>query len=170
MIRRLLLIFALALFTLTMAMAAYFLTWKEAPKIRKSPLFHATSIMDDVPGLESRDMISGNFILVNFWASWCPACLAEMPYLAQLGNVVEVVGVLFKDSPHNAITFLRQNVQPFSRIGNDEKGLISIAWGVLSVPTSFLVKDGIIIDVFKGPLSPDDIVYIMKKANKDGKS
>jgi thiol-disulfide isomerase/thioredoxin len=56
-------------------------------------------------------------IVINFWASWCPPCVEEMPLLAQLDTQVDpskvtVIGIGI-DSPSNIRDFLTKNPVPY---------------------------------------------------------
>ncbi len=56
-------------------------------------------------------------LVINFWATWCPPCIEEMPELAQLagewpGRPVEVVGIGI-DSPSNIREFSRKTPYPY---------------------------------------------------------
>lgn len=54
----------------------------------------------------SLDQIQGKVILLNFWATWCSPCIAELPALQRLytnlkEHGVQVVGIAVDDSPEN---------------------------------------------------------------------
>ncbi|BBC81610.1 MAG: DsbE family thiol:disulfide interchange protein [Acetobacter orientalis] len=84
-------------------------------------------------------------ILVNFFASWCIPCLAEMPTLMALKDDLELWGIAYKDRPENAAKFLQHSGNPFTRLGSDRDGRVGIEWGISGVPETFLIGPGGII-------------------------
>ncbi len=110
----------------------------------------------DGPGL-SHEMLASGVFVVNIWASWCAPCRAEHPLLMELAqdNRFKVVGINYKDVPENARRFLGALGDPFDLIGADREGRAAIDWGVYGVPETFVVKDGVIVHKFIGPLSPE---------------
>ncbi|MCX2563888.1 DsbE family thiol:disulfide interchange protein [Acetobacter thailandicus] len=95
-------------------------------------------------------------VLVNFFASWCIPCLAEMPVLMTIKKDIELWGIAYKDRPENAEGFLRHSGNPYTRIGSDREGRTGIDWGISGVPESFLVTPGGIIRWHTAtPLAPD---------------
>jgi len=109
-------------------------------------------------GLSSADLSKG-VTLVNVWASWCGPCRLEHPLLMDLSKDKRftLVGINYKDVPENAQRFLGALGDPFVRIGADRDGKTGIDWGVYGVPETFVVKDGIIVHKFIGPLSEEGI-------------
>ncbi len=105
-------------------------------------------------GLADEDLAQGVFV-VNVWASWCGPCRLEHPILTLLSADprFEVVGINYKDVSENAARFLGALGNPFSRVGADRQGRAAIDWGVYGVPETFVVKDGVIVYKFIGPLS-----------------
>lgn len=83
-------------------------------------------------------------VLVNFWATSCPGCIAEMPALAQmkqeLGDRFELVAVSMDYDPKEQVQkFIQANPYPFTFV-MDTDGKIAKAFGdVLLTPTSFLI-------------------------------
>ena len=120
-------------------------------------------------GLSSADLARGIY-LVNVWASWCGPCRVEHPILMQLAadKRFTLVGINYKDVQENAQRFLGALGNPFERIGADRDGKTGIDWGVYGVPETFIVKHGIIVHKFIGPLSEEglasDLMPAIEKA------
>jgi peroxiredoxin len=95
-------------------------------------------------GTQTMADLRGQVVLVNFWATWCPPCRAEMPgfqdvYEAKRSQGFTVLGVSMDDLPRDRIvTWLRERdiTYPVAR------GTAAVAagfGGVNSYPTSFLI-------------------------------
>ena len=113
-----------------------------------------------IPGLSSADLRAGKLHVVNVWASWCGPCRLEHPLLMELGKDprIELVGINYKDEPVNALRFLGQLGNPFARIGADDKGRLTIDWGVYGVPETFVVDGGGVIRYrHVGPLTESSL-------------
>ncbi|HXW50437.1 MAG TPA: redoxin domain-containing protein [Candidatus Acidoferrales bacterium] len=112
-------------------------------------------------GSTSLHSFAGHPVWLNFFATWCPPCKAEMPqietrYRRLHGQGLEVVGVDQEETPELIARFTR----PFSitfPIVIDE-GPAAAAYGVFALPTSvFIDARGIVRVVRTGELSPDDM-------------
>ena len=95
------------------------------------------------------------FYLLNIWSSWCIPCRKEHAFLLNLkqSDNLELIGINYKDTKNNAKNFLDELGNPYKKIIFDQDGTIAIEWGAYGVPESFLVKDGIIIHRYIGPLN-----------------
>jgi len=112
----------------------------------------------DRPGLASSDFGQGQPVIVNVWASWCVPCRDEYPVLSALSRMTKapIYGLNYKDSAEAARGFLEELGNPFTRIGADAKGRISIDWGVYGVPETYIVDGkGHIAYKHVGPLTPE---------------
>ena len=97
---------------------------------------------------------SDKYYLLNIWSSWCVPCRKEHALLMNLmeNKKIEVVGINYKDTKLNAENFLSELGNPYEKIIFDKEGIIAIEWGAYGVPESFLIKDGIILKRYIGPL------------------
>jgi cytochrome c biogenesis protein CcmG, thiol:disulfide interchange protein DsbE len=97
-----------------------------------------------VPGLTAADFAKGRVTVVNFWATWCPPCVAEHAMLVELkkrmGDTADLVGINHKDAPASALSFLTRKGNPFARVGTDTTGRGAIDWGVYGMPETFVVN------------------------------
>lgn len=98
----------------------------------------------DIDGREVRlDAFRGRTVIVNFWATWCAPCVAEMPSLEKLRQAlkserVEVLAVNLQESA--------ARIRPFAeRLGlsmpmlRDHDGAARTLWNVRVFPTTFVV-------------------------------
>ena len=122
------------------------------------PEFDLAPIEGRKLGLKSGDLKSG-LSLVNVWASWCPPCRVEHPFLMALAeNGVTIYGINYRDKPADALRFLRNLGDPYTRIGADTTGRVSIDWGIYGYPETFLVdQTGRIRYRHVGPISSEVI-------------
>ena len=114
----------------------------------------------------SKDIIkNNNFTLINIWASWCVPCKSEHSMLMNLSKKTDlnIIGLNYKDKKNNAIKFLDEMGNPFSKNLIDPNGIISISLGAYGVPESFLLNNkSRIIKKYTGPLTSENIVEIIK--------
>jgi peroxiredoxin len=89
----------------------------------------------------------GKIVLVNFWATWCVPCRAEMPAMEQLyqefqGQGFVLVAVNFKDGAEQVGAFGRELHLTFP-LALDGKGTVASAYGVRGLPSTYLIdRDG----------------------------
>ena len=120
----------------------------------KVPLFEG-DLFFSVEKINSSNLFNADkFYLLNIWSSWCIPCREEHALLMNLkeSKKLEVVGINYKDKKINAEKFLSELGNPYEKIIFDKKGIIAIEWGAYGVPESFLIKDGIILKRYIGPL------------------
>lgn len=87
--------------------------------------------------------LRGRVVLLNFWASWCEPCRAEMPTLQQIADFygpdkLLVLAINFKEHPTRAIQFAARTGLSLPVL-LDPQGQTARAWGVKVFPTTVLV-------------------------------
>ena len=107
------------------------------------------------------------YYLLNIWSSWCVPCRQEHPLLMSLGKNknLELIGINYKDTKINAKNFLAELGNPFKKVIFDDRGINAIEWGAYGVPESYLIKNGIIIKKYIGPLNKtlfNEINFLVK--------
>ena len=106
-------------------------------------------------GLSKQDLMTGEVIVLNVWASWCGPCRVEHPVLMKLARAgaVPIYGLNYKDEAVDAKRFLDELEDPYERIGIDQDGRVGFEWGVYGVPETFIISgDGQIIDKYVGQM------------------
>jgi len=101
--------------------------------------------------------LRGRALLVNFWATWCPPCRAEMPAFQKAyrdyeeqGFMIVAVNATLQDNPTDIIAFVEEYGLSFP-IVLDNNGAVNQLYQVRSLPTSFFInKEGIISEVVIG--------------------
>ena len=114
------------------------------PPDTRPPRFSATTVDGHALSLES---LRSRVVLLNFWATWCLECRAEMPVLERLHRDyaprgLTVVAVNFREEPGTVRQYARQ-LRLTIPLVLDAAGDIRQSYGVIGLPTSFLIgRDG----------------------------
>ncbi|NMM44951.1 DsbE family thiol:disulfide interchange protein [Rhodospirillaceae bacterium KN72] len=118
-------------------------------------------LKSDKPGFGPDDFgpgsANGQPILVNVFASWCVPCRVEHPIISALARErgIPVYGLNSKDKREDAIRWLNELGDPYTRIGYDPLGRAGIDWGVYGYPETFLVSPkGEVVYKYVGPITP----------------
>lgn len=151
-------IFAVSLFSGDASVLPSALIDKPVPQFKLPGMGKAVAGNTAMPGLASEDLKQGKVTVVNYWASWCPPCRLEHPVLMHLStlNKAELVGISQKDDPVKSQQFLKALGNPFTAMGVDRSGRVSIDWGVYGLPETFIIDGkGNIRFKYVGPISDD---------------
>lgn len=103
----------------------------------------------------------GKVVLLNFWASWCPPCLREMPSLERLrakmaGRPLEIVALDSAETAEEVNAYLAKMQLGFP-ILLDPDGSNTKRWKVFALPTTFLLDpEGRVRHVLTGPTEWDE--------------
>jgi peroxiredoxin len=123
-------------------------------------------------GAQSLSDYKGRTVILNFWASWCGPCRAEMPDMQVVyGELREqdlvVVGVNQGEPRQQVEAFVQEFGLTFPVLLDEEQGLAR-TYGVRAFPTTFIIDgDGIIRDqVVGGPLSRSALLKLVEGAQK----
>ena len=119
--------------------------------------------------------VAGQVTLVNFWATTCSVCVAEMPQMVALFNTCRDQGfatvavAMVYDPPASVIHYSESRQLPFDVV-IDNTGAVARAWGgVEATPTSFLVnRQGEIVQRFVGAPDFAALAKSIEKLLKEG--
>ena len=112
----------------------------------------------------------GKWLIINFWATWCPPCIQEMPELErfyqQNSSSAQVWGVTFEDTDKATIRqFIEQLGITYPVLGYGQDPLTG--FGTVTVlPTTFVIdKQGLFLHRFEGPITAQNIAKIIDQSN-----
>jgi cytochrome c biogenesis protein CcmG/thiol:disulfide interchange protein DsbE len=110
------------------------------------------------PGEGSLADHRGKIVVLNFWASWCPPCVEELPLLARTHRRIRrrdatVLGVNYKDLPEDASDFARRFRLRYRSL-RDRDGEYGQRYGLTGLPETFLIdRRGRIAALRRGPVT-----------------
>jgi thiol-disulfide isomerase/thioredoxin len=113
-------------------------------RVFKSPVEAPEFEIADIDGNSvTLSSYRGKVILLNFWATWCPPCRAEMPSMQRLyesleGEAFEIVAVDLQESERAVRDFVKEYGLTFPVL-IDSTGKVGATYGARSIPTTYLV-------------------------------
>ena len=104
--------------------------------------------------LLTRSDVLGQWFLLNVWATWCPSCHFEHPFLIQLAEEgVKIVSVDYKDDADKAKRWLQEKGNPYVATLFDPEGRFGLDLGVTGAPETYLVDaQGVVRLRYQGAL------------------
>ncbi len=124
-----------------------------APELNAiAPLFEAQTLVGDTLRLAD---LRGKVVLINFWATWCEPCKAEMPdlqavYESYQARGLRVLGINLGEGKADVEKWVSQLGLTFD-IVMDNRQRIASEYQIRGQPTSYLVApDGVITQIYYG--------------------
>ncbi len=109
------------------------------------------------------DSARGRWVLVNFFATWCPGCIDEHPDLVELEQygkdtgAIEVVSIVFDDDPAKVADLFAELGGSWPVLNDD--GRLAVTFQIAQVPESFLVDpSGVVVAHATGGVTADEII------------
>ncbi|MFC1621477.1 peroxiredoxin family protein [Candidatus Omnitrophota bacterium] len=126
---------------------AWFSSINKVPEVvyRPAPDF----ALSDIDGNETTlTDFKGNVVILDFWATWCPPCRAEIPHFIELQDEygdkgLEIIGVSLDWNAERVLGgFAEDNGINYTLLmGNDD--VTDLYGGIISIPTTFVIdRDG----------------------------
>lgn len=110
----------------------------------------------------------GKYVYLNFWASNCGGCLAEMPVLEKLskafGDTLVVVGVNTDKNDYDVTAQLREMNVTFPNV-RDQLAITQERYQVIGTPTAFLIgPDGTLLAQYVGMMKEAQLTAIFERS------
>jgi thiol-disulfide isomerase/thioredoxin len=120
----------------------------------QTPLNPVQSTDFELPTLDGKKLklsaLKGSVVLLNFWATWCPPCRAEIPSMESFhqklkGKGLRVLAVDLAEESPKVRDFVTKNKMEVTVL-LDGTGKIGGTYGASSIPTTYVIgKDGSIL-------------------------
>ena len=114
---------------------------------------------------EDKIQVDTDFLIINYWASWCLECIEEHELLISLAESQKLEGkvvmVSFQDNIENSIEFLNNYGYGNIVYAVDNESKLAIDSGVFGVPETHIIIDGEIVKKFIGPLNLSNVEEIV---------
>ncbi|MBL4572424.1 MAG: TlpA family protein disulfide reductase [Gammaproteobacteria bacterium] len=104
----------------------------------------------------------GKIVFLDFWASWCPPCLASLPaydkMYRELGTEeFEIIAINVDEDTDDGIEFLEDHPVSYPVLA-DPDGEVGIPYGIRSLPVSYLIdREGRIVQRYRSYKAGDEI-------------
>jgi peroxiredoxin len=99
----------------------------------------------------------GQPVVLNFWATWCPPCRAEVPALQaaseSLAGEAVILGVSVQETPPTVSQFADEFGITYPVV-LDQSAQVALAYRVISFPTTFFIDEqGVVVEIVHSSLS-----------------
>ncbi|MBU3107705.1 TlpA family protein disulfide reductase [Clostridium gasigenes] len=104
----------------------------------------------------------GKNVLLNFWATWCPPCKAEMPDIEKLyqenkNSDLVILAVNLGEDKQTVKSFIEKNKYNFDILLDSDQD-VAIKYNIVSIPTSFFIdKEGNIVSKKIGAMTLEEM-------------
>ncbi|HED52902.1 MAG TPA: TlpA family protein disulfide reductase [Phycisphaerales bacterium] len=123
------------------------------PSIGRSAPPISLEMVQNAPGVDPGSLnweaLAGKTVVLDFWATWCGPCVASIPHLNELADHfqenpdVVFLSVTYEDG--DTIRAFRKHVPMRTWIGHDADSSMFDAFGVRSIPRTFVIQDGQVV-------------------------
>nr|WP_239534054.1 thiol-disulfide oxidoreductase ResA [Thalassobacillus pellis] len=121
----------------------------------------------------SLEDLEGKGVMLNFWATYCKPCEAEMPYMQKLypkykDKGVEIVGVNLDATKMIVNKFIDEYDLTFPNL-HDEGGQVMDLYNVGQIPSTYFInEDGVVVEKVVGPLTLEKLDSYLQQIQPKG--
>ncbi|MCG9479335.1 MAG: TlpA family protein disulfide reductase [Actinomycetia bacterium] len=110
----------------------------------------------------------GKLVVLNFWATWCPPCKAEIPDFIEVYSQYQDKGVQFvgvsNESKSELVPFVEDYGINYPILIDGSVDTIMGAWGIRAIPTTYILDtDGTVLADFTGLLTKQKLIDEIEK-------
>lgn len=139
----------------------------ESVSAQKVPDFSLPDLNGTLVSLSS---FQGKGVIVDFWATWCPPCVKEIPHFVELYDTYKdkglvILGVSLDDAKEDILQFLGKQKIPYPVLHADKLTLSKVTsdfGGVQFIPTTFFISpDGRLVKRLEGYHTKSDLEQLV---------
>lgn len=133
---------------------------------KKIPAYEFTSLKGETVNISD---FEGKIIMLNFWATWCPYCIEEMPALDEMNGYEDVVVLALnaQESKNTVEKYIADHPYGFD-ILLDEEGYYSRLFYIASLPSTFFInEEGILLGAINGMMTKEQMESIIQDIRDD---
>lgn len=121
--------------------------------IKKGESIPAFSLKDRTDVLRTQEEFAGKYLVLDFWATWCPDCREDVPAMKELyarfGDKVTFVGISFDTDPEKLDAYVAENGIQWMQLSDfvtKKESTVAADFRVKWIPSMYLVgPDGKVI-------------------------
>jgi thiol-disulfide isomerase/thioredoxin len=136
----------------------------EEAEAEPAPDFELQALTGEMVSLSD---FNGKPVLINFWATWCPPCVQEMPLLQEISDDYAGELVVLPVNGGDSMEQIRAFAEAYEynlRFLADPENALSLEYSVRGFPTSFFIDvDGLVQGTYVGMMDENIISYYLEK-------
>ncbi len=110
----------------------------------------------------------GKAVMLNFWATWCPPCRAEIPDMQKVYETTDyeilAVNVTGSESKMKHVEQFIEKYDMTFPVALDEASAVSTMYNAFSLPTTYFIdEEGKIVQIIEGPLNKDAMIQMFQR-------